>query len=180
MKKLKHSNTKLSTIKEQFLQSYITKVLNQVDKERTKLRCQFCLFQVEAWKWQVLKHRRRLYLLTAASMSPFSAMFFVGPQQDYCSPPQASSSFHVVFVVLPPSFVSPKLQVFNQRLIWNFLWVCPWTQYPTTPISCGTQSTVCRNCPLCHRCFRNIPLQNTLPTIAFQLIALLSFSNRRL
>ena len=75
IKKLKHGNTKLSTIKGQFLQSYITKVLNQVDKECTKLRCQFCLFQVEAWKRRVLKHRRRLYLLTAASMSPFSAMF---------------------------------------------------------------------------------------------------------
>ena len=105
---------------------------------------------------------------------PFSAVFFVGPQQDHCSPPQASSSFHVVFVVLPPSFVSPKLQVFNQRLIQNFLWMCPWTQYRTTPISCATQSTVRRNCPLCRRCFRNIPLQNTLPTIALQLTALLS------
>ena len=122
-------------------------------------------------------------------MSPFSAMFFVGtgemrrqigPQQDHCSPPQASSLFHVVFVVLPPSFVSPKLQVFNQRLIQNFLWICPWTQYRTTPISHATQSTVRQNCPLCRRCFRNIPLQNTLPTIALQLTALLSFRNRRL
>ena len=162
------------------IQSYITKVLNQVDKECTKLRCQLCLFQVEAWKRRVLKHRRRLYLLIAASMSPFSAMFFVGSQQDHCSPPQASSSFHVVFVVLPPSFVSPKLQLFNQRLIQNFLWMCPWTRYPTTPISCVTQSTVRRNCPLCRRCFRNIPLQNTLPTIALQLTVLLSFRNRRL
>ena len=135
---------------------------------------------MEAWKRRVLKHRRHLYLLTAASMSPFSAMFIVGPQQDRCSQPQASSSFHVVFVVLPPSFVSPKLQVFNQRLIQNFLWMCPWTQYPTTPISCMTQSTVRRNYPLCRRCFRNIPLQNTLPTIALQFTALLSFRNRRL
>ena len=124
---------------------------------------------MEAWKRRVLKHRRRLYLLTAASMSPFSAMLFVGPQQDHCSSPQASSSFHVVFVMLPPSFVSPKLQVFNQRLIQNFLWMCPWIHYPTTPILCATQSTVRRNCPLCRRCFRNIPLQNTLPTIALQL-----------
>ena len=110
-------------------------------------------------------------------MSPFSAMFFVGPQQDHCSPPQASSSFHVVFVVLLPSFVSPKLQVFNQRLIHNFLWMCPWTQYRTTPISCATQSTVHRNYPLCCRCFWNIPLQNTLLTIVLQLTALLSFRN---
>ena len=69
---------RLAPIKGQFLQSYITKALNQVDKECTELRCQFCLFQVEAWKRRVLKHRRRLYLLTADSMSPFSAMFFVG------------------------------------------------------------------------------------------------------
>ena len=104
----------------------------------------------------------------------------IGPQQDHCSPPQASSSFHVVFVVLPSSFVSPKLQLFNQRLIQNFLWMCPWTQYRTTPISCATQSTVRRNCPLCRQCFRNIPLQNNLPMIALQLTALLSFRNRRL
>ena len=104
----------------------------------------------------------------------------LGPQQDHCSPLQASSSFHVVFVVLPSSFVSPKLQVFNQRLIQNFLWMCPWTQYCTMLISHVTQSTVRRNCPLCCRCFRNILPQNTLVTIVLQLTALLSFKNRRL
>ena len=104
----------------------------------------------------------------------------LGPQQDHCSQPQASSSFHVVFVVLLPSFLCPKLQVFNQQLIQNFLWLCPWTQYCTMPISHATQSTVRRNCPLCRRCFQNIALQNTLPTIELQLTALLSFRNRRL
>ena len=104
----------------------------------------------------------------------------LGPQQDHCSPLQASSSFHVVFVVLPSSFVSPKLQVFNQRLIQNFLWMCPWTQYCTMLISHATQSTVRRNCPLCRQCFRNILPQNTLVTIVLQLTALLSFRNRRL
>ena len=32
----------------------------------------------------------------------------LGPQQEHCSPPQASSSFHATFVVLLPTFVSPK------------------------------------------------------------------------
>ena len=75
----------------------------------------FRLFLVEAWKWRVLKHRRRLCLIRAASVSPFSVTSFVGRcvanfalSRDHCSPPQASSSFYATFVVLPPSFVSPK------------------------------------------------------------------------
>ena len=85
------------------------------------------------------------------------------PTRPSAGPLQPTASIQFVsccFCGAAALFVSPKLQVFNQRLIQNFLWMCPWTQYRTTPISRATQSTVRRNCPLCSRCFRNIPLQN--------------------
>ena len=87
---------------------------------------------MEAWKQRVLKHRRRVCLLSAASMSPFSAVSLSGdvsPTRPSGGPLQPMVSIQFVscyFVVLPPSFVSPKLQVFNQRLIQNFLWMCSW------------------------------------------------------
>ena len=87
----------------------------------------------------------------------------LGPQQEHCSPPQASSSFHATFVVLLPTFVSPKtaslqlaidLELFMDvhGLSFSFL-------YRTTLISHATQNIVHRNCQLYHQYFRNIPLE---------------------
>ena len=159
-----------------------------MDKECTEFRCHAVLFvSGGSLETATLETPKTLIFAHCSQHVPIRCNALcremrrqLSLHQGHCSPPQASSSFHVVFVVLPPSFVSPKLQVFNQRLIQNILWMCPWTQYPTTPILRATQSTVRRNCPVCRRCFRNIPLQNTLPTIALQLTALLSFRNRRL
>ena len=145
-KKLKHSNTKLSTKNGQFLQSYITKVLNQVDKECTEFCCQFCSFQVEAWKRRLLKHRRP-YICSLQPACPHSVQCSLSGDAsptrpsagDHCCPPQASSSFHVVFVVLPPSFVSPKLQVFNQRLFYGCVHdSVPVSRKYTHPVNIGT------------------------------------------
>ena len=86
----------------------------------------------------------------------------LGSQQEHCSPPQACSSFHATFVVVP-SFVSPKtaslqlaidLELFMDvhGLSFSFL-------YRTTLISHATQNIVHRNCQLYHQYFRNIPLE---------------------
>ena len=67
---------------------------------------------MEAWKRQVLKHLRMVIcLLCAASMSPFSATSFVGRcvANSALSRTIAAHCKHpCYFVVLPPSFVSPK------------------------------------------------------------------------
>ena len=79
--------------------SHITLVLNSVDKECTELRCQFCLFLVEAWKRRVLEHRRRLCLLSAPSMSPFGAVSLLGdasPTWPSAGPLQPTASIQFV------------------------------------------------------------------------------------
>ena len=102
-----------------------------MDKECTEFCCQFCSFQVEAWKRRLLKHRRP-YIWSLQPACPHSVQCSLSgdasPTRPSAGPLQPTASIEFVFVVLPPSFVSPKLQVFNQRLIQNFLWMCPWTQ----------------------------------------------------
>ena len=102
----------------------------------------------------------------------------LSPQEDHCSPPQASSLFHAIFVVLPPSIVFPKttsLQPAIDPELFMDVFMDSVLAFSATLILRVTQSIVRQNCPLCHQYF-----QNTLPTIALQLTGLLSFMNGRL
>ena len=85
--------------------------LSPVDKECTEFRCRvLCLFLVEACKRRVLKYRRRLCLLHAASMSPFSATSFVGRcvANLALSTTIAAHRKHPVRFVLPVIYLVPR------------------------------------------------------------------------
>ena len=68
-------------------------------------------------------------------MSPFSAVSFVGKDIPNLALNRTIAAHHkhpVCFMLLlwccSPLLLFLKLQVFKQRLIQNFLWICSWTQ----------------------------------------------------